>query len=228
MSRPGSSSREDGPSSPPSTPLQSTRPQPQANTLSPGGTPEDRRRRPSIRLRRPPSYQTIVRGSPGAGERRPSSGQGPIAQPSSASELRRLSASGAPITRPRAGTTAQPTIYERPSMDGGEAEGNRRRSSSDPLRLNRAATAGAGQRNAPYMPEVQEDGIFTGAGRTMPQNLTVPAENNAIRKRGSVASIAGSLLRFPAFNNSSSTSIDQEDPEQFNEQLIDVLDTVGT
>lgn len=105
-------------------------------------------------------------------------------------------------------------------------EGNRRRSSSDPLRLNRAAAAGAGQRNPPYMPEVQEDGIFTGAGRTMPQNLLVPAENNAIRKRGSVASIAGSFLRFPAFNNSSSTSIDQEDPEQFNEQLIDVLDTV--
>jgi hypothetical protein len=109
-------------------------------------------------------------------------------------------------------------------MDGGEVEGNRRRSSSDPLRLNRAAAGGGSQRNPPYMPGVQEHGVEG----TLPQNLAVPVDNNAVRKRSSVASIAGSFLHFPAFNPAASTSDDREDPEQYNEQLIDVLDTVGT
>jgi hypothetical protein len=226
MSRPGSTSREDGPSSPPLTPLQSSRARPQASSLTPTGTPEDRRRRPSIRLRRPPSYQTIVR-RPSSALERPPSGQGPIAQPSSASDIRRLSASAVPLARPRAGTSSHAVIYERPSMDGGEVEGNRRRSSSDPLRLNRPSIAGGSQRNPPYMPGVREDGILTEAEGTMPQNLAVPVESNRVRKRSSVTSIAGSLLRFPTWNNSS-TSVDVEDPEQYNEQLVDLLDTVGT
>lgn len=225
MSRPGSSSREDGPSSPPSTPLQASRSRPRASTLTSPATPEDRRRRPSIRLRRPPSFQSVVRGAGNTAEI-PSSGHGGIAQHSSANELRRLSSSGTPITRPRAGTSSHAVIYERPSMDGAEVEGNRRRSSSDPLRFGQPAAAATNQRTTPYMPEVQEDGVFPGAGDNFPQNLAVPVDSNPARRRPRVSSIAGSLLRFPSFNNSSA-SVNVVDPEQFDEELVDILDTLG-
>ena len=108
-----------------------------------------------------------------------------------------------------------------------EVEGNRRRSSSDPLRLNRPsiAAAAAGQRTTP-LPEVQEDDVFTGPpGATPQQHLAVPRPT--VRKRGSVASIAGSLFRFPTYNNSTTELDVVGDSEQFDERLIDVLDTVG-
>jgi hypothetical protein len=124
-----------------------------------------------------------------------------------------------------AGTSSHAVIYERPSMEVEAVEGNRRRSSSDPLRLHRPAIAVAGQSNQSYMPKVHEDSVFTGTGGVMPQNLAVPP--TAVRKRGSVASMAGSLFRFPTYN--SSKALDMEgDQEQFDEQLINVLDTVGT
>lgn len=153
-------------------------------------------------------------------------GNGPIAQHSSANDLRRLNTSGATVTRPRAGTSSHAVINESPSMDGVEAEGNRRRSSSDPLRSNRPAAGGGNQRNAPYMPEVQEDCVLAAAGGDAAQNLGVPADSNPVRRRPRVSSIAGSLLRFPSFHNSS-TSVDVYDPEQYDEQLVDILDTLG-
>jgi hypothetical protein len=105
-------------------------------------------------------------------------------------------------------------------------EGNRRRSSSDPLRLNQPAiAAAANQRQTPYMPEVQEGNVFLGGGGYFPETLNVPRP--PVRKRGSVASMAGSLFRFPTYNNSA-TSLDvQGDRENFDEQLVDVLDTLG-
>lgn len=105
-----------------------------------------------------------------------------------------------------------------------EVEGNRRRSSSDPLRSNRPIIGGAGQRNTRPMPEVREDGLDTSAA---PQNLDVPVNNgNAMAKRPSIASFAGSLLRFPTYNNSI-PAVDVQDPEQYNERFVDLLDTLG-
>lgn len=227
MSRPGSSNRGDG-LSPPSTPLQTARGRSQAGSPSPARSPENERlRRPSIRLRRPPSYQTIMHGAGSTPVERPGSSREPSTQQGASPVFRRPSAGAAPTTRPRAGTSSHAVIYERPSMEVEAAvEGNRRRSSSDPLRLNRPAiAAAASQRPAPYMPEVQEDNVFTGGGGNFPQTLDVPRP--PVRKRNSVASMAGSLFRFPTYNNSA-TSLDmQGDRENFDEQLVDVLDTVG-
>lgn len=106
-----------------------------------------------------------------------------------------------------------------------EVEGNRRRSSSDPMRLYQAA-GGSGRRNSRYMPEVSESGVFTASGSAMPQNLEVPTDGIPVRKRASITSIASSLLRFPPYNNSI-TAVNMEDQDQYDEELVDLLDTVG-
>jgi hypothetical protein len=75
------------------------------------------------------------------------------------------------------------------------------------------------------MPDVREDGLDTGAA---PQTLEVPVDNRtAVPKRPSIASFAGSLLRFPTYNNSN-TAVNVQDQEQYDERFVDLLDTVGT
>jgi hypothetical protein len=93
------------------------------------------------------------------------------------------------------------------------------------MRLNRAA-GGGGRRNSRYMPEVSESGVFTGSGGAMPQNLEVPTDGIPVRKRPSITSIASSLLRFPPYNNSIA-AVNTEDQDQYDEELVDLLDAVG-
>jgi hypothetical protein len=108
-----------------------------------------------------------------------------------------------------------------------EVEGNRRRSSSDPQRLSWVA-AGGGVRTGRYMPDVREEGLNTapGSGIEMPQRLGVPAERNVVRRKSSMASVAGSLFRLSGFHSSAPPTEDEEQGD-YNEELVDVLDAVG-
>jgi hypothetical protein len=87
------------------------------------------------------------------------------------------------------------------------------------------------------MPEISE-GIISGSGSADPQNLTVPSQQYTtspkplsgqdapLGKRPSIASMAGSLMRFPTFRNSDAL-VDAEEQAQYDEQMVDVLDTLG-
>jgi hypothetical protein len=119
-----------------------------------------------------------------------------------------------------------------------EVEGNRRRSSSDPQRLSWSIHDGQ-RRGSSYMPE-RSEGIISGSGSGSadPQNLKVPSQQYTIPpkplsgqdaplgKRPSIASMAGSMMRFPTFRNSDALA-DAEEQAQYDEQMVDVLDTLG-
>ena len=121
-----------------------------------------------------------------------------------------------------------------------ESEGNRRRSSSDPLRTWNATHDGTGapRRGDSYMPEVTEErpsfadydrpelDTSQNYNRPHPDTLTVPAtENRTLGRR-----ISNGLLRFPSFRpNSTATPVEEpSQEEQYEDDLVDVLDTLGT
>jgi hypothetical protein len=114
-------------------------------------------------------------------------------------------------------------------------KGNRRRSSSDPNRAwNQTHDATGALRasdNISRLPEVTE-GVATQEPSS--QNLAVPGgETGGMMGMGRRLSAASSLMRFPSFRPSSVDNEKEkftepdEQQNQYNTDLIDLLDTVG-
>jgi len=143
----------------------------------------------------------------------------------------RPSASAEPVERPRTGSVAGTRLKHETNLDVPEGRGGRRRSSSDPNRAWNEThdTAGAlvpGSAFSP-MPEVTE-GVAT---ETPAQSLEVPETTTGSRRRSRTG---GNLLRFPSFRSSSAekekekaAELDDSEQNQYNADLIDLLDTVG-
>lgn len=109
--------------------------------------------------------------------------------------------------------------------------GNRRRSSSDPLRTFNATHDSLGvPRRKPlpetYMPDVPEEPSRTPPGEASQRpTLGVPVETGG-GGYGRRLSNAMGMSRFPSFRPSSSI-VEPTEEEQYEEDLVDVLDTVG-
>src|SRR4051812_1129849 len=147
MSNPSESpnSRPGDPSSTPNSPPRTTgtRPQSGAPPSAEENLADAPWRRSSIRIRRLPSQQSILRTTTRDGyfDNRPGSGSGrPVSGSGSGSESRDFGAnltvpgSGNLSTRPRAGSTGRNRLRHETRDLNEVIEGNRRRSNSDPQR----------------------------------------------------------------------------------------------
>lgn len=159
-------------------------------------------RRPSIRIRRLPSAQSVQRaraatitaaGGGGGGRQRAGSNAeyrgvrhlsvaaGPGAAPLTPGTDGHLTveAPSSSITRPRSGSgSSRPLRHENRTLGVPESDGGRRRSSSDPPQMHWEALPGArgNQRGSAYMPPLEE-GTATSTPPQRPPNAVLPSEN---------------------------------------------------
>jgi hypothetical protein len=203
--------------------------------------------RPSIRIRRLPSNQTIQRaraasiatgaGSEYRGVQRLNVAAGPAAAPPSPGTGGLLTADGpsSSMTRPRSGSGSNRYLrHENRSVDH---DGGRRRSSSDPPQMHWESLPGAHERGGhreAYMPAVEE-GTATTDTPTRPPNavLQPPTADETpdnggyfgMGRRMSNAARATSSRFFPALSTAPTAADTQE--EQYEADMVDVLDTLG-
>jgi hypothetical protein len=245
--------------------------QPQAQT-SPRSNPRPRSsaasdnaddepwRRPSIRIRRLPSNQSVQRAraasTAGAGVGRPRSGSnveyrgvrhlsvaaGPGAAPPTPGTDGHLTveAPSSSMTRPRSGSGSnrRNLRHENRSLAVPESDGGRRRSSSDPPQMHWEALPGArgSQRNSAYMPPLEEGTATTTPQR--PANLVAPSEDLGdvdqdadpgyfgIGRRLSNGAGQTYTRFFPTMSTFATHPEDAQE-EQYESDMVDVLDTLG-
>lgn len=197
--------------------------------------------RSSIRIRRLPSQQTVASSRPistaeegrvSSGSGRPVSASGSIARDFAANLD--VPGAGSSVTRPRAGSVGGDRLRYEPRNVDDEIQGNRRRSSSDPLRTWNTTHDSSGMpRRKPlpssYMPNVAEEpSRFPIVETPQRPTLGVSADTTSPAGIGRRLSNATGMLKFPSFRPSSFVPPDPPtQSEQYEEDLVDVLDTVG-
>ncbi len=188
------------------------------------------RQRSSIRIRRLPSQQSIAnRGS----DERPRSGSG---RPASGSGSRDFAPGAAnltvpPLSRPRAGSDARNRLRHETRDLNVEVEGRRRSSSDSTRSWNQTHdNTGAPRRMESYMPNVAEETGRPSMDLGVRPTLAVPAETPGRVGYGRRLSNA-MRYPFPSFRPNDFPADEEPPPtreEQYEEDLVDVLDTIGT